>query len=181
VQPVEAGDASAASHDDGLCSPGEVNYGNGGARIRTIAFWDESGRNVNVMACGQAYELRYMVEFLRDVSSVGFGMSITTTDGIPVAGDFSTWHLPPVTDVAAGAGVEVRFRLRMNLAPGTYFLNAGVASLEDADMEFLHRRVDVIAFRVVDPSGRAGAGLAYLSPECSVVEVLLSEGIGGRP
>jgi lipopolysaccharide transport system ATP-binding protein len=140
-----------------------------------VAFRAPGGESVNVLTCGLPYELGYGVRFLRDAVRVVFGISLTTSDGIQVGGDFSTWHIPAVEHVAAGDCIRVRFRLRMNLVPGIYYLNTGVATLETEEMTFLHRRVDVMAFRVVDPSGRVRTGLAYMENECSVVTVSLGD------
>jgi lipopolysaccharide transport system ATP-binding protein len=157
--------------DEDLEQPGAMSYGNGAARITDVGFVGRQGERVDVLCCGLSYELQYTVLFLREVSEVGFGMSITTPEGILVDSHFSTSHMPPLRNATPGSRVRARFKLRLNLAPGVYYLNVGVASLEGGDRVFLQRRTDVLSFRVHDANGRAGIGIAYMDPAFDLVEV----------
>ena len=81
--------------------------------------------------------------------------------------------------VDAGARAHVRFAFQPRLAPGVYFLNAGVLGLssvgEDLGEDYLHRILDAIPFRIegsgtsmvtgqVDLRAGPGAEVAILSP-----------------
>jgi lipopolysaccharide transport system ATP-binding protein len=60
--------------------------------------------------------------------------------------------------VPADATIEVRFRIRCLLNPGTYFLNAGCLADTGVMEEYIDRRVDAAMFRVMpDQSIRATA------------------------
>jgi hypothetical protein len=94
---------------------------------------------------------------------------------VDVAGVSST-HLSSRLDrVTAGQVAEVCFKLTLNLAPGTYFLNTGVGCLRQGDEVFLQRRVDVAAIRVIPCDERHVYGLAFVAPEITCR--LSSEGV----
>ena len=102
-------------------------------------------------------------------------MMLKTKEGVDVAGVSST-HLSNRLDrVTAGQVAEVCFKMTLNLAPGTYFLNTGVGCLRQGSEVFLQRRVDVAAIRVIPRDERHTYGLAFIAPEITCT--LSSEGV----
>ena len=166
--------------DESLTSPEEIEYGSGGARITSVGLYDTHDQPVNVLTCGAPYELRYIVDFSRSVASAGFGMAITTPDGIQVANDFSGWHIPPDRETPARARIEVRFLLHMNLAPGTYYVTVGLNSSEGTDVVIVNRRVDVLTFRMVEPRGPSYGGIVYLGSKCVIRAAVSAHSNGSR-
>jgi lipopolysaccharide transport system ATP-binding protein len=47
-----------------------------------------------------------------------------------------------------GQSLIMQYTFVCRLLQGTYFLNAGVTTLDDGDFKYLHRIVDAYAFRV---------------------------------
>jgi lipopolysaccharide transport system ATP-binding protein len=160
-----------AAFDPAISRAPEITYGSGGAEIFDFGMYDESNNQVNVLIVGYTYTWRYRVRFLRTVYNVSFGMMIKTFDGIDVSGVNSEFERMTHHTIESGAVIEVNFRLRANVAPGLYYLNAGVTGeLADGATErgYLHRRVDIWSVRVIPPDTRTIYGLSYLEPRIEV-------------
>ncbi len=152
--------------DPQLPQPDEVGYGNGSADIFDYGVYTESGEQVNVLVAGQRYEWVYWVRFYRDVSQVNFGMMLKTTDGVDVSGIASDRENVIFEHIKAGSEMKVTFSIQMNVVPGAYFLNCGVdGCVDDTQLTYLHRRVDVAMVRVLPCDTRVPYGVAYLAPE----------------
>ena len=154
-------------YDPEVPCPAETVYGTGDAEITDVTTVDHEGRPANVLVSGQPAEVCYRVRFSTEAVGVHFGMMLKTKEGVDVAG-VSTAHMGRAIDcVEAGWAVDVRIRIVLNLAPGTYFLNAGVGCVRNGDDVFLQRRVDVAAIRVIPLDEREIYGLAFVEPEVS--------------
>jgi lipopolysaccharide transport system ATP-binding protein len=153
----------------------EITYGGGEAEIFDIGMYDESEQPVNVLIVGETYSWRYQVRFHESAQDVKFGVMFKTADGIEVAGINSMSENQHLDRVESGCTVQVSFRLRMNLAPGTYFLNSGVMGTTVNRSGFLHRRVDVTVVRVIAPQGRIVLGITHLEPQMQVVVLKMKE------
>jgi len=166
--PLPEDDAGGAYFDAALLTPPETTYGTGEAEILDVGTYDERGRRANVLVAGRPCELRYRVRFVAPAAGVRFGMMVKTTDGVDVAGVSSVHVGDRLTRAEQGDLYDVRFSLRLNLAPGTYFLNCGVSAMHDGEETYLHRRVDVAAVRVAACDEREIYGLAFLAPRMTV-------------
>lgn len=145
--------------------PPEARYGTGHAEILDAELCDEHGRKTSAVRCGQKCSWRYRVHFAAAAEGVRFGMMIKTVEGVEVAG-LSSAHFGKVLErVTVGEDVLVEFRLTLNLAPGTYFLNAGVSAMHEGELTYLCRRVDVAAVRVLPCDARGMTGLAFTDPQ----------------
>jgi len=161
---------AVGDYDPTLARPPEQRYGYGGAVIEAPRLTDERGRRVNVCVAGRTYLWRYRVCFERDAHNVHFGMAIKTVEGVMVAGLSSFLLGWRFTHIPADTTRDVIFRIRMNVTPGVYFLNAGVSATRGGEHHYLDRRVDVEVVRVVAPDTREVHGLAFLSPEFECLE-----------
>ncbi len=169
-----------AHHDPALPRLSETAYGNGDAEIAGVAMTDDAGRPANVLIAGQRCRWTYRVRFLRDADAVSFGMMIKTVDGVDVVGVNSRTEGQVIARIAAGSVVDVRFRLTLNLVPGYYVCNAGVEGAVDGSAAYLHRRVDVAAFRVLGGDERRHHGIAFVAPELGWSMIAPAEQ-GGAP
>ena len=166
---TQNGCEDAERFDPALQSQSMVEYESRGARILDPHLVNERGERVNVLAPGRPYRYRYRVEFDADARHVHFGMMIKSVTGVELFG--MTTH--PVGEgvefVAAGDAVAVEFRFDSSLLPGTYFMNAGVnGHAGDVEGTFLHRMLDVLAFRVeLNATNRMKAGFYDLAREPS--------------
>lgn len=127
-----------------------IEYESHGPVIGTPEILTDDGRKANGLIRGKRYRYRYNVVFHRSASTVRFGMSIKSATGLSLAGALSApgWS-SAVPFVEQGMTVEVEFGFFCNLNPGVYFMNAGVFGVTDEEEHVLHRRADVVAFRVL--------------------------------
>lgn len=176
--PDLAPEASSGRFDTQLRPESTIEYESKGARIRNARVLDAAGRRVNVLHAGQRYVYAYDVEFLEDAFAVRFGMMLKLPTGFELGGQAS--H-PPRTGIdflEAGTIAQVRFPFETHLAPGVYFLNAGVLGLYHGVVEYLHRVLDAEIFRI-EPDGPARTtGIVNLSGGAETDIVLVH---GARP
>ncbi len=146
----------------------EVSYSNGKARLFDFKIYNEHKEQVNVLVMGRQYFLTYRVEFYEAAYDVHFGTMLKTKDGLDVAGISSKRQACQFECIPTSTTINVSFAVTLNIAPGTYFLNAGVDG-NDAEGErtYLHRRVDICMIRVLAPNAEDVYGLAYLDPDFS--------------
>lgn len=145
--------------DEGMRPASTIEYERRGALIEQPQLFTEDGRQVNVLVAGRDYVYRYRVAFERTATRVRYGMMMRTLTGVEVCGAATATSDAATPVVDAGTHVEVEFRFRCLLAPGTYFMNAGVLGLQGEGETYLDRRVDVAMFRVLPDATRLGTGL----------------------
>jgi lipopolysaccharide transport system ATP-binding protein len=152
----------AAYFDEGLISQSEVAYANRGAIIESTRIESADGSRVNVLKAGDRYFYSYRVRFEQGAASVRFGMLIKTLTGIELAGAVSSQAETAIDWVDAGSSYRVRFEFICGLAPGVYFMNAGVQGRLGEEDVYLDRRIDVVMFRVIARAGRLTTGFIDL-------------------
>ena len=91
-------------------------------------------------------------------------MMLKTRDGLDVAGISSDREHVYFDYIPASAVIQVSFAISLNLAPGVYFVNAGVFGQVGDVSTYLSRRVDVCMLRVLPRDSRESYGIAYLEP-----------------
>lgn len=163
-----------AYFDPGLISQSAFRYETHGALIDDPHIQTMSGRRVNVLVPGNEYVYAYNVDFERAATGVRFGMLIKTVTGVELGGAASSSAHDPLPLVEMGCQAMVRFRFRAMVAPGMYFMNAGVTGRIGEEELFLDRLVDVIAFRIPPDPGRVATGFVDFSVEPHI-EVRLGE------
>lgn len=145
--------------DAGLVAPAPVTYENRGAEIHDPHLQTLDGRRVNVLAPGETYVYAYRLSLQQTVAGVRCGMMIRTTTGIDLGGCVSERQHDELAVVPGGSELEVRLRFRCLLAPGVYFLNAGIVARIAEGEEFVNRWVDVAMFRVMGVPDPVATGL----------------------
>jgi len=151
-------DMEAAWFDPGLVSQSIVRFATHGAVIEDPHVEAPDGRRVNVLVPGGEYFYTYTVRFERAAVTVTFGMLIKTISGVELGGATSSTQADAIDVVEASSTIRVRFKFRCLLAPGTYFLNAGVRGRVDGEETFLDRVIDAALFRVQPEPGRIATG-----------------------
>lgn len=167
--PVE--DPDDAYFESGLVPQSTVRYAHRGATIEDPHISTVDGKRVNVLRHGREYLYVYRVSFQTAAVAVRFGMMIKTTTGFELGGAASEPHGKSELVVAAGESYNVRFRFRAALAPGTYFMNAGVTAYDAEGETFLDRLLDAIMFRIQPDSDRKSTGAVDLLSGVEVVRV----------
>ena len=162
VVAVEIVDERISYWEEGLVPSSTVVYENRGAVIADPHLETLDGRRVNVLVPGHEYVYTYKVSFLQAVAGVRCGMMIRNITGIEVCGAATSAPTDPLPWMDAENEAVVRFRFRCLLAPGTYFLNAGVLGMINGAEAYLDRRIDVAMFRVMPVESRLATGLVDL-------------------
>ncbi|MNJ13178.1 ABC transporter ATP-binding protein [Pseudomonas alkylphenolica] len=152
--PIEIEHNIEESFDPDLKPNSTIEYEDKGARIRDAGIYTHANIKVNNLVRGRSYFYRYSVDFATVAERVRFGMLIKTVSGAELGGAVSAPSVAHSVEwVEAGSSVQVQFEFTCNLTPGLYFLNAGVTGISDQVETFLHRALDVAAFRVIAESG----------------------------
>lgn len=145
--------------DEGLVPRSTLRYAGRGATIEQPCVTNEHGRRVNVLRAGGEYVYSFNVTIRKPALGVRFGMAIKTTTGYALGG--ATTAANAGEGLVAGPDQEyrVRFRFRALLAPGVYFLNAGVTAAEPEGEVFLDRIIDAVMIRIMPDSRRLATEL----------------------
>ena len=140
---------SSAYFDGSIISHSKVVYDVNGSIISNPRITTLSGREVNVLMQGEEYFYLYDVEFLDDLESVQYGMLIKTTNGVELSGAAfpSKSEFIPLEEKGKKT---VRWRISMHLNNGTYFVNGGVLAKIGDKIDYSHRILDLLVFKVLN-------------------------------
>lgn len=133
--------------DPTLVPTSTVSYPLQGAEITDIRITDDLGVSVNILEAGRTYTVVSIGVLHEEATSVHFGVHLRTVQGSVVAGQRFPSQGESIDRIPAGTRFEVRFRFRMALLSGCYFVGGGVWS--DHEPQCLHRVIDKIMFRVL--------------------------------
>jgi lipopolysaccharide transport system ATP-binding protein len=171
---VRASRLEAAHFDPNLKPKSTVEFSDRGARIEDPHVVDDESRRVNLLLPGQVYTYTYQVRFLEPSRAVRFGMMLKSMVGFEIGGQVSHPDGDGIERVEAGTIARVRFRFRSALAPGAYFLNAGVLGEFEGAECYLHRVLDATMLRVLPGErGRVTGKVDLSPPDCAGAEIEL--------
>ncbi len=163
------------SFDPELRPQSTVEYPGLGARIVDPRIINSHGEAVNVLRSGHTYRYAYEVEFDEAAFGVRFGMMVKTVTGFELGGQASHPWGGGLEVVDSMSRVRVRFYFRPLLAPGSYFLNAGVLGLRDQGEVYLHRILDAVMFRVEADTSTLATGQMDLRTSISTEVIVESQ------
>lgn len=147
------------SYDPALEPSSTIEYESNGAMIERPMVVTLDGAQVNNLRRGHTYQYVYTVRFHKGAGSVAFGMLIKSISGLELGGAISASQPSSALQfVQAGSVLQVSFEFQCNLAPGVYFLNAGVQGDVDGMYSYMHRLLDVSMFRVLPERGLTMTG-----------------------
>jgi lipopolysaccharide transport system ATP-binding protein len=156
-EPAETADQDESrmlgSFDPNLQPESTSEYERLGAQIQNIRILNQRGDVVNVLERGGEYTYEYEVLFTEAAYGVQFGMMIKAGTGLEIAGQVSHAAHDVIENIPKSHRARVGLPFKANLAPGTYFVNAGVMGQREGEITYLHRILDAVAFRV-DPVGQ---------------------------
>ena len=174
VNDVEVRNIEESAYFDGAMTPrSTVHYPSRGALISAPRIETRMGRQVNVLSPGREYIYTYDVLFQAAAVGVRLGMMIKTITGLELGGAATAPSPVSGMSVSSGQRLQARFRFRAMLAPGVYFMNAGVTAAEPEGETYLDRIIDVLMFRVTHDSNRIATGTVdfHVLPDLSVETV----------
>ena len=163
----------SAYFDEEMLPHSTVRYPSRGASIAGPRIETRMGRQVNVLSPGREYIYTYDVLFQAAAVGVRLGMMIKTITGLELGGAATAPNAASGMIVSAGQRLQARFRFHALLAPGVYFMNAGVTAAEPQGEMYLDRIIDVLMFRVMHDSDRVATGTVdfHVFPDLSVESV----------
>jgi len=172
VAATRAPEMPDAYYDPGLRSQSELRFASQGAVVEDPHLETLGGERVNVVRSGAEYVFRYTASFERLATGVRFGMLIKSVSGLELGGGVTSDIQDALEFVESGMAVTVSFRFRCLLAPGSYFMNAGVLGRVGEVETFLDRVVDAVVFRVLPDPGRLATGFVdfHVQPQVEVLE-----------
>jgi lipopolysaccharide transport system ATP-binding protein len=153
--------------DPSLLSVNELSYGDGRAEIEEVWLENNAGNRINVINSGSTFALKYRVRFNTSVRYPVFAFLIKTMEGISLYGTDTLSLNEPVKAYKAGDRIIISFHMGNHLAAGTYFINCGIREEGGETSIYIHRRVDVAMFKVIQARDFTQAGLVNLSASFS--------------
>jgi hypothetical protein len=140
----------------GLAAPSgtEESLGDGSATIDEIWFEDEHGQRIASSPSRSPVAFCYGVRFNADVASPVFGFHIKTVHGVDVVMASSERLGHEFGPFARGDRAIVRWRLDLNLNPGSYFFGCGCRY--HGTEKFMARRMDAVKFPISDLATAGG-------------------------
>ena len=137
-----------------------ISYESHGALIEDPHVENTAGKRVNCLVRGRTYRYVYNASFTRNTDSVRFGMLIKTLSGVELGGASSAnGSRDAIPYVIAKTIFRVEFSFHCSLNPGTYFLNAGILGVQNAEEKFLHRVLDACMLRVQPKEDNLATGI----------------------
>lgn len=154
---------SSTQLDPVLFTVNELSYGDGRAEIEEVWFENIAGNRINVINTGDVFTLKYSVRFNASVKYPVFAFLIKTMEGIALYGTDTLSLNAPLENYKANDTFVNAFNMVNHLAAGTYFVNCGIRDEGGESTLFIHRRVDVVMFKVIQARDIAQAGLVNLN------------------
>jgi len=151
---------------DSSPSPAEHRYGDGKAKL-DFHIEDEKQRRVTTLRAGACYRIVCTVSAREALQDACVGVMIRTPRGVEVFGaDSSIAPAPTVFNLAAGQQIQLLAQFTNHLAPGVYFLTAGVARVDGHKHDM---RFDALEFMVEPSPGIYFASLVDLEVAFSAI------------
>ena len=160
-----------AKHDElgtSIYNPFEHRWGDGRARIVDFSIVANGVERPSVFPRGALVELRMQVEFHKSLDRIIYGFTLKTLEGVTVFGANTRSRHQLIQARTEGDVGEVKFRFRLNVLAGEYFVSLGVAvDDEHSDQIAVDRRYDMLHLKVT--GGPEDFGLAEFAMNISEV------------
>ena len=144
----------------------EYAYGGEPGRITTVVVTDQQDNPRLSFVTASHLRVIMVCEAFSEITEPIYALTLKNVRGEEMYGTNSYFQGQLTAPVVKGARIEVVFNLQLNVLPGVYFLSVGWVRLENAEVQVIHRRYDVIRFEVmpVDKS----FGIAYCPTQITV-------------
>lgn len=162
LDPAEGGQAV---FDEDLLRTSEKAYGDDRAQILDVAILNQERQRTNILAPNAAYIISYRAVFSERVALPVFGMMVTNREGMCIFGVNTQGHEVSRRQLNQGDEVAIEFHIVNHLGSGLFYLTCGVhVPVDNGDIVYLHRRIDVAIFRVSSQDGLPVGGVVNLNP-----------------
>ncbi|MFA5950048.1 MAG: ABC transporter ATP-binding protein [Hyphomicrobium sp.] len=161
----EKDDGLADYFDPDLQPQSTIYFEERGARIYDARITTLTGKPVNVLRLGKRYVFEYYAHFTSEATGVGFGMFVTNSTGLGLAGAQTMLSSVQRTQrVAARATAGAAFEFTCGFLPGCYFFTVGVRGSVAGEFRLLHRVEDAVMFRVAEEGQTISVGRFSIDP-----------------
>jgi lipopolysaccharide transport system ATP-binding protein len=148
-------------HYDPNLKSSPINYDRRGAVISNIRVVNAEDLVVNNLFSGRSYRIMYDVYFSGAAQMVDFGTMIKTMTGIEIAGATTLNSGRTIERIETGECFTISYSFECNLLPATYFVRAGVGSIDsEGHLFFLHRIEDALMIKVRQEGQHLSRGLS---------------------
>lgn len=127
----------------------EFMYGGDLGEICEISLVGWDGQAKNVITTGEIFELRFRVKAHEYIDAPVFAMTIKDVKGQEVYVCNTVYRGVEVQPLRAGQSYLVKFRQRMNLMQGEYFVSLGFVAFGGEELLVIQRRYDVVRLQVL--------------------------------
>lgn len=144
----------------------EYRYGSQNGVIEDVKVLDSQGKSTSMIVTTCEELIVKMVATAKKlIEKPIYAMTIKTIKGLEVYGTNSYFQNMPFQALNPGDTVEIIFKQRLSLIPGTYYISFGFVELVNDDIIPLDRRYDMLEIKVL-PKGRDRSfGLANLESQ----------------
>lgn len=138
-------------------------YGSMEAEIIDFAIINEEKKISNYLKHNEEYTILITVKFNQDIIDPIFAYTFKSVDGMELTGT-NTNNLNEVFGkIEAGEIITIKFKQKMILNSGTYFLALGCTKYENDNLRVFHRIYDAVQVDVVSPT--LATGIAFSPTE----------------
>ena len=158
-------------YESGLIPQSTEIFPTQGARIESIKIYNSQGREVNNLLAGHLYNFELCGVFLEDRDSVHINITINPKSIAGIAGLVYPGSGRQIHKVKSGQRFRLVHKVRISLAPDTYFSGGGIWSTTEPTC--MHRVFDLIMFRVLPKMENRAFGYVDLTvdePEFEIIE-----------
>ncbi len=147
-------------------------FGDGGANILSVAFYDENNININTLEGSEKVNLAIKAKFNDNISNIIFGFTVKNRHGESVFGNNTFVENFPVPTLKKGETETIIFSFILpNIANGTYAIDVSVASGTQVN-HIQHSWVyESLVFSVINNSPKADFGFVFVKSKDIVISM----------
>lgn len=160
AEPSEAAEGSEAGFDPALRPVSRVVYPDRGARIEDLSLVSAQGTACNLIPQGEQFEVRLRCFVEEELEDVRINCFLTNASGVRISGQIWPCSPPFYGTLHHGEELDLRFCFEARLAPGTYFVTAGIK--QRLAERYVHRIVDAVMLRILSDGQRRTVGFVDL-------------------
>lgn len=146
----------------------EYRYGTQKGLITDADILDGHSIPIRVINSCDETIVKMVVKAKKNIEKPIYAITIKTTKGLEVYGTNTYYKGMKFEPILQGELLEIRFRQRMCIMPGSYFLSFGFVELEGDNIIPLDRRYDAIEFKVLPQINDRSFGIANLDSSIEI-------------
>ena len=125
------------------------SYGSMEAEILDYAIINEEHKITNQLKHDEEYTILMSIKFNKDIIDPIFAYTFKSVDGMEMTGTNSNYLNEVFGKIKAGEIITVKFKQKMILNSGAYFLALGCTKYENDNLKVFHRIYDAVQVDVV--------------------------------